>query len=73
MIKDEDFQIGNCYKTKSKLPISFRYGIRKDSNVIYLGFKPFMKIGKMIKVLYIGKIYHFPTFENLSSWFEELQ
>ena len=68
MINDEDFQIGNCCKTIT----IFSYRIPKNSNVIYLGSQPFSKHGKIIKLLYIGKIYHFSTFMSLDAWLKVL-
>lgn len=71
-MKNEDYKIGNCYKSIIELPISFTFHIPGNSNIIYLGFKPFMTNGKMIKLLYMGNIYHFATFQDLNVWFDKL-
>lgn len=71
-MKNEDYKIGNCYKSITELPTSFTFGIPDNSIIIYLGFKPFMTGGKKIKLLYMGKIYHFATFQDLNVWFDKL-
>lgn len=71
-MKNEDYKIGNCYKSTSELPISFSFYIPDNSNIIYLGFEPFMTNGKKIKLLYMGKVYHLLTFQDLNFWFDKL-